>query len=349
MATNETNPPDKEVNCEVGPWLPGLTADNYPELPTDHSLIEQAVSLEINRNTHLSAYSDTYKSSLDKYFTETTMSWMNGDAIIYNPGNTPLKTKDVWKWDISGESDYGLIEPPINEPNYDLFDSNWAAQFVVFGPGNLSCKSLDLDWCSYPVKDQPKRATQGDIHANCPAQSSKPTEVEPSYLKLYEAYLKTNECDLIKSKFGEKYMGCIWNDPKHPCSCSCPEQGVSFGDYLSYTRTYSTFLQTPHNTPLVRIAQMGQLKSNTITVTVAALSKELKLGDIIIVQDQNKMIGREERKIHGKWLITEIEYKFENKNQSTILTLMRDTNKYKAHRMGWDSPIYILEQDKWES
>lgn len=341
------NPPNIPQDCQPGPWVPGLTlTESIPEtIPDVPQLNLSELKVQQSKNNYISVYSDVYKNSLAKYFTETTMSWINGDGMLYRPGLIP---EDVWKYDISGESEYGLIEPPINEPNYDLFDSNWAAQFVVFarrGTNSLSCQTLNLDWCSYPVENNPERGPDSDIHVNCPAQNRKPIEPEPTYLELYTLYKEINECKLIEEHIGSQYLGCIWNDPNNPCSCNCPEQGVSFGDYLAYTRTYATFWDTPHNSPLYRIAQMGQLQSNILNVEVISLSKDLKLGSFVKIMNPNRMEGSEPRKTSGLWLITEIEYLFETKEQKTKLTLMRDTNSddYKANTIGWSKPIYLLK------
>jgi hypothetical protein len=61
------------------------------------------------------------------------------------------------------------------------------------------------------------------------------------------------------------------------------------------------------------------------------------------------MKGSEPRKTSGKWLITELEHQFESKNASITLTLMRDTNidEYKTDKMGWESPIYVLDEKEW--
>ena len=337
--------------CATGPFLPGPTGEGstlsaYAPLPPNLD----EVKLQIHGNNYVSAHSTTYKSSLEKYFTETTMSWLRGDGMIYRPGLVP---EDVWKWDTSGESEYGVIEPPINEPNYDLFDSNWSAQFVVFSRNSidsLSCKSLDLDWCSYgATMGYPERGIAGDPYINCPAKNKMPKEVEPTYLELYSLYNKISECSLIEQHLGKNYLGCVWSEPKHPCSCNCPEQGVSFGDYLAYTRTYATFWDTPHYAPLYRNAQIGQLKSQVIQITISATKQTVKLGDLISIDHTNNMEGMEPSKMSGTWLVTNIQYNFEG---STIykmnLTLMRDTTngKYQTSKVGWASPIY-LDKAEW--
>jgi len=325
----DPNPPLIDPNCEPGPWIPGLTlTEKYPEEVPTPTIELPDQYIQTYKNNYVSVYSNQYTNDLKKWFTETTMSWIRGDGLIYSPNSNQdldqdLVPKDVWKWDLSGESEYGLVEPPVNEPNYDLFDSNWAAQFVVFGPsdgGFMSCKSLDLDWCSWSPTTRPRRGPDSDIHQNCPAQSAKPTEPEPSYLDLYKAYLEANECEQIKKVLGPQYLGCIWSDPKHPCSCNCPEQGVSFADYLAATRTYATFWDTPPSTPLLRAAQIGQLTRQTLQIEVGNLQDNIELGKFVKI-DSDKDI----KAFEGLWMITAITYNFSKQNECRILlTLNRN-------------------------
>jgi len=349
----DPNPPNKRPDCIVGPWFPGLTlTEKVPsDIPSLGAINLDNVKLQTNKQNYINVYSDTYTASLSKFFTETTASWIQGDGMLYRPGIVP---GDVWKYDISGESDYGLVEPPINEPNYDLFDSNWSAQFVVFSRDTIpSCETLNLDWCSYgstgPKATRIDAINPIDIYKNCPkltgnTASGMPSEPEPTYMQLYKMYKDINECDLIEQHLGKDYLGCLWSDPTHPCSCNCPHQGAKFGDYLAHTRTHATFWDTPHYVPLYRKAQMGQLRNNIIQVEVAQLSKDIKLGDIINVHNTNRTVSQNDRRISGMWLLTEIEYIFEKMEQKTKLTLMRDTGniKFKNDKAGWE-PIYAKE------
>jgi hypothetical protein len=350
MAYGDPNPPEIDPICDVGPWIPGLTlTEKYPETNPPPEISEIDLKIQKYKNNYISVYSDNYKNSLKKWFTETTMSWIQGDGILYSPNGQPLLKNEVWKWDVSGESEYGLIEPPVNEPNYDLFDSNWAAQFVVFSldGGDLSCESLNLDWCSWSPTQRPRRGPESDIHKNCPAQSAKPKEPEPSYLDLYKAYLETNECKQIEKVLGKEYLGCIWSNPKHPCSCSCPEQGASFSDYLAATRTYSTFWDTPAYTPLYRTAQIGQLSDNTIEIQISQTTKDIKLGSIVNIIQKDDITSKNDLKNSGNWMVATITHQFvPNMQSSTTLTLMRDTNNlnFQSSEMGWN-PIYL---DNWE-
>ena len=105
--------------------------------------------------------------------TPTTLSLLYADAGIYRPG---LLSRDLWKWDLSGESEYGLIEPPINEPNYDLFDSNWSAQFIVYSSEEISCASLGLGRCSHQLTTP--RGTTYHGYKNCKSQNYPITQTE---------------------------------------------------------------------------------------------------------------------------------------------------------------------------
>ena len=350
--------------CGVGPIIDGIAGATLALF--EPSGVTLDIQLKLSAATNVHSYSTTYEDALADFFTENTMAWIDGKGIIYQghePNNliglVSLAPENVWKYDLSGETDYGLVEPPINDPNYDLFDSNWSAQFVVFSrDSNFGCKSLELDWCSHTKGLIPRGVT--NPYEACPAQDKIPSyvaggthategtdptgsvyaagstyaanpygntaEAEPSYLELYTAYKEMNECALIEKELGKDYLGCVWNEPKHPCSCNCPEQGGSFHKYLAYTRTFATFWETPFYAPLYRNAQIGQLKSNTIIATVTAHNTvKLKLGMQIYIDSTNELSKRENRRMGGVWLITGIRYEFIALSSFKMhLTLMRD-------------------------
>ena len=140
--------------CATGPFLVGATCDSHFSQYTciESSCNFQGITLSSLPTNYVNVYSKPYTDSIDDLYgfgTPTTASSLFADACIYRPG---LLARDLWKWDLSGESDYGLIEPPINEPNYDLFDSNWSAQFIVYSRGSssfVSCATLGLGKCSH--------------------------------------------------------------------------------------------------------------------------------------------------------------------------------------------------------
>ena len=368
---------DSSPICVTGPFLIGATCGQaLLDITFNQTPFGPSGGLEFieNKQNYVNVYSKTYTDAFTDYagYSPHEFSWLQGDATIYRPG---LLARDLWKWDISGESDYGIIEPPINEPNYDLFDSNWSAQFLVYVRGDeldFSCHSLGLG-CSHRLGTVARGVTF-DIHENCPSQYLKPDRVyawdtktgkrladyhgpdlgitandEPTYLDIFQEFRKIKEEEYVKKYLGSSYLGCVYDDINSISSAKCPEQGRYFAKYLEYCRTSATFWDTPLDTPLQRQAQMGQLKSESIEIKISGqIEKEIKLGSIINIKNHNTMPNHEPRRNSGEWLVTSISYEFQSDSTfSMILILMRDTlGYYKSGIMVWDSPLYITE-NKW--
>ena len=261
---------------------------------------------------------------LKQYFGNDILHWLSADYALYRPG---LVTEDLWKYDLSGETDYGIITPPINEPNYDLFDQNFAAQFMVYAKTNNLCNKFT---CANPLGiTDSSGCSEDNPYCNCPAQDHMPIEPEPTYLELYSLYNEIRECDLIEENLGKDYLGCIWSDPNNPCSCNCPEIGKKFAEYLKYTRTYATFWGTPNHVPLHRMSLMNQLSSQQMSITVAA-TDTVKIGDIIRIYHENPQTPtlylNKEKVLSGKWMVIGMNYKFLKETvQYLELVLTRDT------------------------
>jgi hypothetical protein len=265
---------------------------------------------------------ETGHGAIEKYFHQTTLHWLYGDYLLYKPG---LVTQDVWKYDLTGETDYGLVSPKTMAPNYDVFDDNFSAQFIVFSRKTDLCSKFTCANPDGPVSNAACPKT--DPYCNCPAKEHIPKQAEPSYLELYRKYKEIKECDLIAKNLGEQYLGCLWSDPMNPCSCKCPEVGAKFTDYMEYTRTYATFWDTPRKTPLTRKALMNQFGSQMITIQIVPLSK-VNIGDIITIKQGVTVGGLPllEKNLSGRWLVAEINNGFyKDANQSMTLTLVRDT------------------------
>jgi hypothetical protein len=251
------------------------------------------------------------------------MNWAQGNSILYRP---TLVTQDVWKYDLTGESDYGMVTPPTMNPNYDLFDNNFAAQFLVFSRSSKICEGFVCANPSGPIGDA--NCPPNNPYCNCPCQDKKPTQPEPSYLDLFCKWQELKECDLIKSVLGEEYLGCVWSDPNAPCSCICPCQNSKFKEYLEYNRTYATFWDTPERTPLNRLAQIIQMSAQEMEIIVPYTSLP-KVGKVINIKHYGAIspsLPKQEKNTHGKWLITGIQYRFYKDNNAVmVLTLNRDT------------------------
>lgn len=271
---------------------------------------------------------DTFKQihpEIKAYFKEMTNWWLSGDHIIYRQG---LLTEDVWKYDLSGYTEYGMVFPPVKQNHGDVFDNNFAAQFVVFAKTTDICTKNNLKCINPNGFVTTSGCTAGNPYCNCPAQNRKPTEAEPSYLEIYKLEQEMKECSLITEHLGEEWLGCVWSNPESTSSCNCPEIGDKFMDYLEYNRTYATFWNTPAKTPLLRNAQINLLFSTTLSIKVQA-NPSLKVGDIIYIIQPNTVPNGESffRRFTGKYLVTTINYIFNgNAVDYYELTLNRDSS-----------------------
>lgn len=260
--------------------------------------------------------------SLQKYFTDITNWWMTGDHIIYRPG---ILTEDVWKYDISGHSDYGVVHPPVQANHSDIFDSNFAAQFVVFARTSKNfCLRNNLTCINPNAPVYTTGCTAGNPYCNCPAQDRKPNAPEPSYLELYKLEQELKECSLIEQHLGQEWLGCVWSSPENTGSCNCPEIGDKFMDYLAYSRTYATFWSTPAKTPLYRNTQYNLLFAQTLQVIIPR-NENIKIGSIVSVEDRSEINEEKYRRFGGKWLVTEISNIFYANKDFMSLTLNRDS------------------------
>jgi hypothetical protein len=293
--------------------------------------------------TYISAnVQNTLPEGIKKYFNDSLMHYLAGSALLYKP---TLLTEDVWKYDLSGETEYGLTTPPV-DTEYEFFDRNFAMQFMVFARGTRSCKELGLE-CANP-NTPPLISSQGcednNPYCNCPAQDKMPTEAEPTYLELYKLYNDLSECKLIESVLGKDWLGCEWSNPDSPCSCNCPEQGKNFAKYLEYTRTYATFWETNHKAPLLRQAQVNLLNSQAITITVGG-NDNVYIGSIVEIFVNNVPNLQEKfKKVSGKWFVTAVDHHFNSlKNYVMTLSLARDSIGYNVDES--DKPKSIFDEN----
>ena len=284
----------------------------------------------ISSNSILSQFSGISFSSqnnLPQIFTDDIEYYLNGDFTIYRPG---LLTKDVWKYDVFGEAEYGMTSPPTLPPEYDLFDNNFAAQFVVFSQSNSEsniCKKLKLKCLNPKGQVSNIDCPENDPYCNCPAKNIMPKEREPSYKELAIAFEETKECKLIEKYLGKDYLGCILSDDQNVASCNCPEQGKYFPTFLNTIRSNATFYTTPPETPLRRQAQMMMFNAQRAVMTIYP-NDQLKIGSIITIKRPNPSIQYKNRydRVSGKWMVTGISRVFKSSNiEFMVVTLNRDS------------------------
>tara|TARA_R100001082_G_scaffold106894_2_gene80231 strand:- start:8566 stop:12939 length:4374 start_codon:yes stop_codon:yes gene_type:complete len=256
-----------------------------------------------------------------------------------------IAEEDLWKYDMSGTSEYGVLEPDKDLDGGAGDDAwfqqlgvnrNFAAQFIVMdsggsaggyskcvghscanpeGPVSKSGCPDDFPWCNCPMQELIPRDEAGEV-------IPKPTASELEDIK------KTiRECELIESELGEEWLGCIWKDPNNISSCNCPNIGSRFKEYMEYLRTYSTYWNTPKYTPLYRMAQMSLIKSQTANAVVAG-DFSRRPGDIIkITNSQETDQKYSEKRGSGKWMIAEINHVIDSPSNHLMgLTLIRDSN-----------------------
>ena len=330
-----------------------------------------------------------------------TLIWgKNFESGISGPsGSSENDYNQVWKFDISRKTQYGLVQlssdsmpsllgliggvggniqkveeynrwisaKVLNWYQNTIFDNNFSAQFVVMSkssngcgkeypcmnpagfPGTNECPPED-PLCNCPCQgtDEYKGKAlstyiQPGSSAGMPSEivlrpdlmdiyedkfvgitSAKPDSYgkEPSTLELQLLESQIYECELVKNhpQLGEKYLGCVWDDPESTYNCTCPKIGKNFPEYMKYNRTNATFWETPLETPLYRTAQMALFNANKIQISVA--------GDLSLVPgwviDLKAKIGDKPKRFSGKWLITTIKHKFNPNYHMMDLVLSRE-------------------------
>jgi len=139
---------------------------------------------------------------------------------------------------------------------------------------------------------------------------------------------ETRECELISDELGESWLGCLYSNLDDSISCNCPCRGDNFSKYVEYTRTWSTYWDTPLNTPLIRNAQMLQLSSQKCAIVVNG-DFSVQPGDIIRLNIPLVTEGAERQttRTSGKWLVSAIAHTFSTQQtHRMILSLVRDTS-----------------------
>tara|TARA_R110000824_G_scaffold210105_2_gene395911 strand:+ start:205 stop:1095 length:891 start_codon:yes stop_codon:yes gene_type:complete len=155
---------------------------------------------------------------------------------------------------------------------------------------------------------------------------------EPTDEELEELLQKSKYCKLIEEggtgseePLGEEYLGCDWQDPDSNFSCICPEVGSKYKDWKKYYETYSTFWNTPKQTPLLRNAQMTLLTAQKAKAIVHG-DFSIRPGAIINLEISNINNDNSLKSSSGKWMVAEIEHSIFGANAHTMtLTLIRDS------------------------
>ena len=209
---------------------------------------------------------------------------------------------------------------------------------------NCPCQEL------MPNSDEQVNRIQTEYYASAPEvdgfvsfenipEITKEDLAEPTEEEIEELRKSISECDLIKSELSDEWLGCLWSNQDHPSSCCYEEYGgpcvgPKFKDYIEYTRTSSTFWDTPKTTPLWRHAQMSLLNAQKCLIVING-DFTLKPGTVIEVhsnevdstqQGSTPSTESSKKRFSGRWLINSIEHICTVSTHRMAVALTRDSS-----------------------
>ena len=101
--------------------------------------------------------------------------------------------------------------------------------------------------------------------------------------KLFDTLLgiTSEECEKIRTSLGDSWLGCLWGSPMASFSCTCPEVGQNFVNYLKLRLSDATFWNTPIEIPVMR-NQFSELVNSgeKISIDVAG-DFRIKPGNVV--------------------------------------------------------------------
>ena len=322
-----------------------LLTDNAPDL---------RFYIENVEGDSISAYAET-TNAVQQYFHDSLMNYLAGDHII---SQRLVDKEDLWKYDLSGETEYGLVTPPV-DAEYDVFDRNFAAQFTVVGKPLNTCKDLGFS-CADKTRTSLVPENVGECekdityaeYCGCKNYSLMPSVKEPTLLDLHrlKKLIKEAECYLLDKypPYGKDSIGWIGCDYGYPdatwsCDCTQSEDELTEDDLnekldrmnvLSMVqRTYAMFWGIDQETYPNRTIFESNIKAQQIRITVPPNDK-VNIGDMVEVLIPREDAGvatseRKFRKFSGKWLVAGIDHDFDGQfNYKLSLTLIRDSMPY---------------------
>lgn len=306
----------------------GYVSYNNKPLPTDTSYFLSSVAYNPQQERPgwgISLFEIDLKNRNNPQATEEERSFYGnyyGVSIWTHPEVSENMFSGVWKNDITGETEYGIVGPQLEEDEI-TFDRNFAAQFVVISRQSIEDPCAGYP-CSNPEPVNNSTCPDNDPLCNCPCQELRPDKVlfgitgpEPTYLELKQLETEIKECDLIENVLGEEWLGCVWGDTKNVLNCNCPCIGEKFLDYLRYSQTYCTFWNTVAERPLLRTAQMMQIRANRISIMVN--------GDLTLRPGEKVIINLGEKRYSGVWLVSSILHDIAKTKHYMSVELIRDS------------------------
>lgn len=114
-------------------------------------------------------------------------------------------------------------------------------------------------------------------------EASTPSQSIEEFFRPLDIYFEdpTSECTNIVGSLGESWLGCLWGTPSTPFSCTCPDIGSNFANYLRLRLNVATFWNTPKNAPVKRAEFLDAIKYGPkATITVPG-DFNLKIGQVV--------------------------------------------------------------------
>jgi hypothetical protein len=101
--------------------------------------------------------------------------------------------------------------------------------------------------------------------------------------------ITAEECEKVRttSGLGASWLGCLWGSPMAPFSCTCPDIGSDYLNYLKLRLSVATFWNTPVTVPPQRNEFLDSLEySKKVTITVAG-NFDIKPGNVVELRVNN--------------------------------------------------------------
>jgi hypothetical protein len=113
--------------------------------------------------------------------------------------------------------------------------------------------------------------------------ASTPTQSIEEIFEPIDIYLNepSKECDEINSNLGLDWLGCLWGTPGIAFSCTCPDIGPNFHNYLKLRLNAVTFWNTPKSAPVKRQEFLDAIKYGKKADVTVAGDFNLKIGQVV--------------------------------------------------------------------
>lgn len=113
--------------------------------------------------------------------------------------------------------------------------------------------------------------------------ASTPAKSIEEIFKPIDIYLNDppNECEEVTSILGLDWLGCLWGTPSTAFSCTCPDVGPNYHNYLKLRLNVATFWNTPKSAPVKRQEFLDAIKYGKKADVTVAGDFNLKIGQVV--------------------------------------------------------------------